>query len=225
MGETSAIPVSSRPVDLRVFIAGGAAGAVSRTATAPFDRLKVLLQAGSVADQKVKVTGIIQGLRAIYYDGGWLGYFRGNGTNVVKIMPESAAKFFAYETFKNVVARDPDKITVAERFLAGALAGMTAQLAIYPLETAKTRLAVAPKGFYRGISDCLVRICRHEGPQGLFRGLTPSLMGIVPYAGVDLAMYSTMKEMWARRNPSVEPGVLTLLSCGAMSSISGQIVA
>lgn len=46
------------------------------------------------------------------------------------------------------------------RFLAGSMAGSMAQLMIYPLEIAKTRLAVGEKGEFKGIGDCLARIVR-----------------------------------------------------------------
>lgn len=46
------------------------------------------------------------------------------------------------------------------RFLAGSMAGSLAQLVIYPLEIAKTRLAVGEKGEFKGIGDCLTRIVR-----------------------------------------------------------------
>ena len=92
---------------LITFAAGAAAGAVSRTATAPMDRLKVLLQAGPTGGSFTvrMATGpestILGGLRTIYGEGGMWAFFRGNGTNVLKIMPESAVKFFAYDFSRN----------------------------------------------------------------------------------------------------------------------------
>ena len=53
----------------------------------------------------------------------------------------------------------------------------------------KTRLALGTTGQYRGMFDCFKQILHHEGPRGLYRGLTPSLVGIIPYAGIDLAVY------------------------------------
>lgn len=78
---------------------------------------------------------------------------------------------------------------------------------------------------YRGISDCLYKVYIHEGPKGLFRGLGASLGGIVPYAGVDLSVFFTLKETWLAKNPEETPGVLILLAMGATSSFCGQITA
>jgi len=99
-----------------------------------------------------------------------------------------------------------------------------AQSLIYPLEIVKTRLAVSPTGTYRGIGHCVADIVRKEGPTSLYRGLLPSLLGIVPYAGVDLCIYSFLKEQYARKHVGQDPGILTLLSCGAISSTCGQVM-
>ncbi|CAM9148613.1 unnamed protein product, partial [Discosporangium mesarthrocarpum] len=125
------------------------------------------------------------------------------------------------------LAQDPDEVTIGERFVAGAMAGSVSQFAIYPLEIAKTRLAVARRGEYQGIGDCLVRILRAEGFTGLGRGLGASLMGIIPYSGVDLAMFYTLRAQWMAANPHAQegPGVMTLLAFGAVSSTCGQLVA
>ena len=57
------------------------------------------------------------------------------------------------------------------------------------MQVLKTRLALGKTGQYRGIGDCFKQILRNEGVLGFYRGLTPSLLGIIPYAGIDLAVY------------------------------------
>jgi solute carrier family 25 (mitochondrial phosphate transporter), member 23/24/25/41 len=239
LGETMQMPddsiTDSSPADaLIVFTAGAVAGAVSRTATAPFDRLKVLLQAGptggSFTNRVAASSGstIIGGLRAIYGEGGLWAFFRGNGTNVIKIMPETAVKFYAYDRFKKLISKNPSDIQVHERFCAGALAGVTAQTAIYPLEIVKTRLAVARRGEYRGITHCLMKTMEVEGAKGVFAGLGASCTGIIPYAGIDLCVFMTLKQRWIQTHPkSFEdgPNAITLLGMGAFSSSCGQVVA
>lgn len=53
----------------------------------------------------------------------------------------------------------------------------------------KTRLALGFTGQYRGMMDCCRQVLQREGPRALYRGITPSLVGIIPYAGIDLAVY------------------------------------
>lgn len=126
---------------LGYLLAGGLAGACSRTCTAPFDRLKVyLITRGGEKSMTLK-----DAVKEIYRQGGWRGFFVGNGLNVMKIVPESAIKFYSYETCKSIVAaalqcEDKDSIPTSARFLSGGIAGMCAQFSIYPVETLKTRV-------------------------------------------------------------------------------------
>lgn len=127
---------------MRYLLAGGLAGACSRTCTAPFDRLKVYLITRSSTEASITLR---QAVRSIYSQGGWRGFFVGNGLNVMKIVPESAIKFYSYETCKRMIAtaldcEDKDAIPTGARFLAGGVAGICAQFSIYPVETLKTRV-------------------------------------------------------------------------------------
>mmetsp|Transcript_4216 Transcript_4216/g.8020 ORF Transcript_4216/g.8020 Transcript_4216/m.8020 type:complete len:464 (-) Transcript_4216:165-1556(-) len=225
-GDNPTIPdeiEGGKPAYLVNFVAGGIAGAVSRTITAPMDRLKLMMQAQAQGESR----SILSGLKNIYKDGGAYSFWKGNGTNVIKIIPESATKFVSYEWFKNQYAKDPTDIQVSERFVAGAGAGIMSQLLIYPLEIAKTRLALSAKDEFSGISHCLNRTIRNEGFFALYRGLGASLLGVVPYCGIDLGLFMTFKEEWIRAHPDVHhgPGPLVLLAMGGVSSTCGAIVA
>ncbi|XP_022975492.1 mitochondrial adenine nucleotide transporter ADNT1-like, partial [Cucurbita maxima] len=67
----------------------------SRTAVAPLERLKILLQVQN--PHSIKYNGTIQGLKYIWRTEGFRGLFKGNGTNCARIVPNSAVKFFSYE--------------------------------------------------------------------------------------------------------------------------------
>ena len=147
-----------------------------------------------------------------------LAFWRGNGVNVLKIMPESAVKFAVNDLISKRICADPTHHMEAhERFLAGALAGVAAQSFVYPLEIAKTRLAVSPEGAYKGLIDCLTSTVRQEGFRALYRGFGTSALGIVPYAGTDLMVFNTLKSRWVGSHPSHTegPDVLTLLGMAA----------
>lgn len=99
------------------------------------------------------------------------------------------------------------------------------QVAIYPMEVAKTRLAVSPASAYSGMLDVLRKVLRAEGGGALYRGLGTSVVGIIPYAGIDLSVNSLLKEGLGRRYAArgVEPGVPALLACGMLSSTCAML--
>lgn len=203
-------------------VAGAVAGAVSRTGTAPLDRLKVFMQVHASKTNRLNILG---GLQSMIREGGIRSLWRGNGINVLKIAPESAIKFMAYEQIKRAIRGQQETLHVQERFVAGSLAGATAQTIIYPMEVLKTRLTLRRTGQYKGLLDCARRILEREGPRAFYRGYLPNMLGIIPYAGIDLAVYETLKNRWLQQysHDSANPGILVLLACGTVSSTCGQI--
>ena len=83
------------------FMAGGVAGAVSRTVVSPLERLKILYQIQGVGREEFKLS-VLNGLKKMWSDEGWRGFMRGNGTNCVRIIPYSAVQFGSYSIYKKV---------------------------------------------------------------------------------------------------------------------------
>ena len=113
-----------------VFISGAVSGAVSRTMTAPMDRMKVMFQSGfdissHAPAKQLQTAGAGQTesfatqlgnlIKQIYNEGGWKAFWRGNGTNCLKMAPEKAVKLQTYEMFKNIFCKDIDNPTPTER--------------------------------------------------------------------------------------------------------------
>ena len=217
---------------------GGVAGAVSRSATAPIDRIKTIMQAGrlpssggiapvagaSAATSAAPRVTLASAARAVWHEGGWRAFWRGNGANVAKVVPETATKYVAFDILKRQLAKDPGNATVLERFAAGGMAGAAAQTVVYPLEIVKTRVSLSAGGC--SMATVIAGVLRTEGARGLFKGLTPSLVGIFPYAGIDLMAYSVLKDALAAKYAEVgrDPGVAELLGCGMASSTSAMLV-
>lgn len=216
-----AVPGTNRERSVKYLIAGGVAGAVSRTATAPLDRVKILLQTSRVSGQEF--SGVRQGLAKIYTDGGMRAYWRGNGMNVLKIIPESSVRFLAYEFLKRSLNGSSSEPSAGAKLLAGGLAGVTSQIAIYPMEVIRTRLAVASPGTYRGMFDAFTSTFREGGVRSLYRGLTPSVAGIFPFAAIDMATFDVLKTAYRRQQGHDAPTPV-LLACGAISGSCGQAV-
>ena len=90
----------SQPV-VAAFLAGGAAGAVSRTVVSPLERLKILFQIQDGARTEYKMS-VPKALMKMWKDEGFKGFMRGNGTNCVRIVPYSAVQFSSYNFYKGV---------------------------------------------------------------------------------------------------------------------------
>lgn len=83
------------------FIAGGVAGAVSRTVVSPLERLKILFQIQSVGREEYKLS-VGKALGKMWREEGFKGFMRGNGTNCIRIVPYSAVQFGSYNFYKRV---------------------------------------------------------------------------------------------------------------------------
>ncbi|KAL8949564.1 MAG: hypothetical protein Q9222_004338 [Ikaeria aurantiellina] len=199
------------------FLAGGIAGVVSRTATAPLDRLKVYLIAQtSVKDEAFNAVKsgapvqaakhasrpLIEASTRLWRMGGMRSLFAGNGLNVVKVMPESAIKFGSYEGSKRVLARleghnDPSALHPWTQFLAAGLGGMISQFAVYPLDTLKFRMQCETvEGGLHGnklISATAQKMWKANGIRSFYRGLPMGLAGMFPYSAIDLTTFEYAK--------------------------------
>ncbi|XP_011026923.1 PREDICTED: mitochondrial adenine nucleotide transporter ADNT1 [Populus euphratica] len=220
-------------------VAGGVAGGVSRTAVAPLERLKILLQVQN--PHSIKYNGTIQGLKYIWRTEGLRGMFKGNGTNCARIVPNSAVKFFSYEEaskgilwfYRQQTGNDDAQLTPLLRLGAGACAGIIAMSATYPMDMVRGRLTVqtdkSPRQ-YRGIAHALSTVLKEEGPRALYKGWLPSVIGVIPYVGLNFSVYESLKDWLLKTNPfglveDNELGVTTRLACGAAAGTVGQTVA
>ncbi len=150
--------------------------------------------------------------------------FRGNGTNCLKVAPEMSLKLLSFDLLKNKISKDPGNITVTERLLAGAGAGLISQSVVYPLDTIRTRMSIAPADKpYKSIWDCAVQTYKQQHPGGIrnfYGGVVPSSIGILPYAGIDLCLNSYLKDLASAhlKKQNREVSVPLLLGCGILSS-------
>ncbi|KAI0036819.1 mitochondrial carrier [Vararia minispora EC-137] len=218
---------------LRYLLAGGIAGAVSRTCTAPFDRLKIFLMTRSPDLGGLKPGTPLQGLSAItgavvriYAEGGVLGFWVGNGLSVAKIFPESAIKFFSYESSKRFFAKyvdhveDTREISGSSRFISGGMGGISSQLSIYPVETLKTQMMSSTGETKRTLMQAAKHVWALGGLRAYYRGLGIGLVGVFPYSAIDMSTFEALKLAYLKSTGKDEPGVLALLMFG---SISGSV--
>uniref|UniRef100_A0A2K6D2P2 ADP/ATP translocase n=1 Tax=Macaca nemestrina TaxID=9545 RepID=A0A2K6D2P2_MACNE len=192
------------------FLAGGVAAAISKTAVAPIERVKLLLQVQHAskqitADKQYK--GIIDCVVRIPKEQGVLSFWRGNLANVIRYFPTQALNFAFKDKYKQIFLGGVDKRTQFWRYFAGNLAsggaaGATSLCFVYPLDFARTRLAadVGKAGAereFRGLGDCLVKIYKSDGIKGLYQGFNVSVQGIIIYRAAYFGIYDTAKGKFA----------------------------
>jgi solute carrier family 25 phosphate transporter 23/24/25/41 len=197
-------------------IAGGGAGVIARTASAPFDRVKLLFQVQSVGSSGVgsaAYTSLPQAFLKVIREEGVLAFWKGNGTNIIRIAPYSATQMSSNDFYKRMLADDHGSLSVARRLTAGALAGMTGTAITHPLDVVRLRLAL-PEHPYRGTVHAFGNIARSEGVLALYKGITPTLAGIAPYAACNFAAYDLIKSWYYRVcSPALSIFIAFLCEC------------
>ena len=172
-------------------ICGGIAGCIARTATSPIEVVKILKQTGQNENMN-----FIQCMKNIQYNEGLKGFFRGNGTYLVRTLPYSAIQFMTFEQANSYLKKNNYLNKDFQYLTSGALAGFTSLTSTYPLELIRTRLTVQSKNqkSYTGIWNAFSTISRTEGPRALFKGYGMSCIGFIPYLSINFYVFNYLKD-------------------------------
>jgi len=172
-------------------ISGGIAGCIARTATSPIEVVKILKQTG-----KYQNLNFLQCMKNINYNEGFRGFFRGNGTCLVRTLPYSAIQFLTFEQTNAYFNRNNYFTKNIQYLSSGTLAGFTSLTFTYPLELIRTRLTVQSKNQknYTGIWNACTTITRNEGPSALFKGYGMSCIGFIPYLSINFYVFNYLKD-------------------------------
>ncbi|TXG61222.1 hypothetical protein EZV62_012585 [Acer yangbiense] len=226
--------VDGLPVYVRELLAGGAAGAFAKTAVAPLERIKILLQTRTEGFQSL---GVHQSLKKLMKQEGVIGFYKGNGASVLRIVPYAALHFMTYEQYRVWILNNYPGLGSGPviDLLAGSVAGGTAVLCTYPLDLARTKLAyqvvdtrgnfqsgmrsLCAQPAYSGIRDVLTSVYKEGGVRALYRGIGPTLIGILPYAGLKFYVYEELKRHVPEEH---QKSIVMRLSCGALAGLLGQ---
>jgi len=203
-----------KPVDLQSFaidfLMGGVSAAVSKTAAAPIERIKLLIQnqdemikSGRLAEP---YKGIGDCFKRVVAEEGVVSLWRGNTANVIRYFPTQALNFAFKDQFKRMFGYNKDKDGYwkwfAGNLASGGAAGACSLLFVYSLDYARTRLAndnkSAKKGGagtrqFNGLFDVYKKTLATDGIQGLYRGFTISCVGIIVYRGLYFGLYDSVK--------------------------------
>lgn len=209
--------------------------AAARSAVAPFERLKILMQTQSFQSPRYK--GLFSGLRKMVREDRGIAQalFRGNGTNMIRIIPQAAVQLAALEQLRTHAlpmlkgqadSKARASSSALDYVLVAGCAGMIAAAATYPLDYVRGRLTVQRPGFepYRGIADGLKQSIQQAGVSSVFRGVSPTLLGVFPYYGLSFMVYEVLRPVLPKRNDSSgKPTDGSAIACSAVANSIGQL--
>ncbi|UYV70029.1 slc25a4 [Cordylochernes scorpioides] len=216
------------------FLVGGVSAAISKTAVAPIERVKLLLQVQHVSKQiseDKRYKGIIDCLIRIPKEQGMMSFWRGNLANVIRYFPTQALNFAFKDLYKEIFLGSVDKKTQFWRYFIGNLAsggaaGATSLCFVYPLDFARTRLAAdigkgSEQRQYKGLLDCLGKTVKSDGVIGMYRGFNVSVQGIIIYRAAYFGCFDTAKNMLP--DPKKTPVYITWMIAQAVTTLSGLL--
>ncbi|RVX67661.1 hypothetical protein B0A52_08190 [Exophiala mesophila] len=217
----------------RTGLAGGLAGCAAKTVVGPLDRVKILFQASNPQFAKYTGSwfGVFTAMRDINHQSGLRGLFRGHSATILRVFPYASIKFLAYEQIRAIIIPNKAHETPVRRFLSGSLAGVTSVFFTYPLEVIRVRLAFETKQDSRSSLARICRQIYHEHPPqpqalaghgsiaaasniatqaipktglaNFYRGFSPTILGMLPYAGMSFLTHDTIGDWF--RHPVLAP--------------------
>ncbi|XP_059456728.1 uncharacterized protein LOC132186722 isoform X2 [Corylus avellana] len=213
-------------------LAGGVAGALSKTCTAPLARLTILFQVQGMHSDvaTLRKASIWREASRIVSEEGVRAFWKGNLVTIAHRLPYSSVNFYAYEHYQEMLRVIPGLENHRENmgaglcvhFVAGGLAGITAASITYPLDLVRTRLAAQTNLiYYRGIWHALQTICKEEGILGLYKGLGATLLGVGPSIAISFSAYETLRSFWKSHRPEDSTAIASL-ACGSLSGIASS---
>lgn len=174
------------------FVAGGVAGAIAKTVVAPLERTKIIFQ---TSQARFSLFGLSNELYTIVHKEGFSALWRGHTASLARVIPYSAIQLTSYDIIKGFLLNPGERdLPPAFRIAAGGLAGGISVICTYPLDLVRARMAVQRDAFaVRGaLRRNIKEVYRMDGIGGLYKGLFPTMLGIVPYSGLAFGTFGKL---------------------------------
>ncbi|NXH15065.1 S2543 protein, partial [Bucco capensis] len=213
----------------RAIMAGSLAGMVATIVTYPTDVIKTRLIVQSRLEPSYE--GILHAFYKICHQEGLLALYRGVSPAILGAVPFSAGSFFVYINLDKIWQEPIVHFTPLQNFINGCVAAGVAQTLSFPFETVKRKMQAqspwlphygAVDVHFTGMADCFRQTVKYKGVLGLWSGLTPSLLKIVPYFGVMFTTFEFCKRVCLYRNGYIESPLNYKLTPGVDQSLQPQ---
>lgn len=195
----------------------GAAAVISKTAAAPIERVKLLVQNQAEMIKAGRLdkpySGVIDCTVRTFRTEGLLPFWRGNLANCIRYFPTQALNFAFKDQIKaifNPSKKDSYMVSFGKNIASGGAAGAMSLCFVYSLDYARTRLANDTKSVkkggerqFNGLVDVYRKTLASDGFIGLYRGFVISCVGIIVYRGFYFGLYDTLKPIVLGENAGV----------------------
>ncbi|KAJ2160975.1 Mitochondrial carrier protein ymc2 [Coemansia sp. RSA 552] len=178
-------------------LAGSVGGIAQVFAGQPFDTVKVRMQT-----QPEVYRGTIDTVRKTLQNDGPAGFYKGTTTPLVGVGLCVSIQFLVMEHMKRTFGRinktpegQAPMLTPTQLYAAGATAGAANSIVSGPVEHIRVRLQVQTSGSaaeFRGPGDCISKIYRNFGLQGIFRGQVPTVIRELHGYGMYFLAYESL---------------------------------
>lgn len=144
--------------------------------------------------------GLFDAFVKILQEGGPAELYRGLTPSLIGVIPYAATNYFAYDSLRKAYRKifKKEKIGNVETLFIGSAAGAISSSATFPLEVARKHMqvgAVSGRQVYKNVFHALASILEREGVQGLYKGLGPSCVKLIPAAGISFMCYEACKKI------------------------------
>jgi len=191
------------------FVLAGVAAGVSKTAAAPIERVKLLIQNQDEMIKQGRLSspykGVVDCVTRVVGEEGVGPLWRGNLANVLRYFPTQALNFAIKPLVKGMFTQKKDDsyaLKLAQNITSGGVAGSISLLFVYSLDFARTRLANDNKSTkgggerqFNGLFDVYKKTIASDGIAGLYRGFVISCVGIFIYRGCYFGFFDTLRPM------------------------------
>lgn len=185
--------------------AGAISGTIGSAIANPTDLVKVRFQAIGPG-KPLRYKNTFQAFAAIVRDEGFRGLWTGVGPTVQRAAILTATQIPSYDHMKHTlinheIMKEGVPLHIVSSFTAGFFAASTTS----PVDVVKTRMMNQAKDsqgrpkVYKGITDCFVKIIKHEGIFGLYKGFIPNWMRIGPHTIVTFFVFEQLRRLIGMR--------------------------
>ncbi|XP_077216247.1 putative mitochondrial adenine nucleotide transporter BTL1 isoform X2 [Tasmannia lanceolata] len=226
-----------RSREAREFLSGALAGAMTKAVLAPLETIRTRMVVG-VGSRKISGSFV-----EVIEQQGWKGLWAGNTINMLRIIPTQAIELSTFECVKRTISKAQEKWKqsgspklrighvnldlsfswISPVAVGGAAAGIVSTLVCHPLEVLKDRLTVNAEA-YPSIGRALIKIYKDGGIGGFYAGMSPTLIGMLPYSTCYYFMYETVKKSYCQANNKKMLNRCEMLLLGALSGFTASTI-